>query len=253
MNNRGQVLIIFLLLIPVLFLFAAVLVDSSIILTNKSRLDNISRDILNTVDYEKITEDEISTLISINDSDIVLDDIYFEDKTITIKSHKLIKSVFGNIIGKDFYIVKSNINKTYKTDLILRLDIKDGIVSNDKYTIKDNILSINENINNRSITFTFKNTGNGNLFNYDNLDIVIKDNNIYIDDELLSNIYENNKLTITYSNNNINIYLNTTKIYDKNINFKNSNIKINNKFNINKIRIYDRVLKIDELGGNYGE
>ena len=49
MNNKGQVLVIFIMILPVLLLGAACIVDSSYMMYQKNRLDNINYDVLNSL------------------------------------------------------------------------------------------------------------------------------------------------------------------------------------------------------------
>lgn len=110
MNNKGQVLVLFIMILPVMVLGAACLIDSSYMLYQKNRLDNINYDVLNSVkDKNDLTEEEIIELISLNDINIVNDDIVIEDD-ITIENHLYVDSIFGKLIGFDEYKVSSEIS-----------------------------------------------------------------------------------------------------------------------------------------------
>lgn len=110
MNNKGQVLVLFIMILPVLLLGAACLVDSSYMMYQKNRLDNINFDVLNSVkDKAILTEEEVERLILLNDAKIVNDDIII-DETITIENHIVIDSIFGKLIGLDEYKVSSEVS-----------------------------------------------------------------------------------------------------------------------------------------------
>lgn len=115
MNNKGQVLVIFIMILPVMLLGAACIVDSSYMLYQKNRLDNINYDVLNSVkDKNNLTEEEVGELILLNDSKIVNDDISIEFTNtkvdeITIENHVYVDSIFGKLIGFDKYKVSSEI------------------------------------------------------------------------------------------------------------------------------------------------
>ena len=112
-NNKGQVLVLFIMILPVFFIGIACIVDSSYMMYQKNRLDNINRDVLNSVkDKVTITEEEILKLIHLNDTRIVNEDISI-DKTITIDNYILIDSIFGKIIGYDEYKISSSISVNY--------------------------------------------------------------------------------------------------------------------------------------------
>lgn len=116
MNNKGQVLVLFIIILPVLLLGAACLVDSSYMLYQKNRLDNINYDVLNSVKTkELLTEDEVAELILLNDSKIVneyisIDEINTEVRNISIDNYMVINSIFGKLIGFDEYKVSSKVS-----------------------------------------------------------------------------------------------------------------------------------------------
>ena len=115
MNNKGQALIIFVMILPVLLLGAACIVDSSYMMYQKNRLDNINYDVLSSVKNKiNFSEEEIEDLILMNDSKIVNEDISI-DKTntvvsdICINNYIYVDSIFSKLIGFDEYKIKSEI------------------------------------------------------------------------------------------------------------------------------------------------
>ena len=112
-NNRGQVLVLFIMILPVIFIGVACIIDSSYMMYQKNRLDNINRDVLNSVsDKINLDEEEIRDLILLNDAEIVNVDISIDD-TITIDNYILVDSIFGKIIGIDEYKISSSISVNY--------------------------------------------------------------------------------------------------------------------------------------------
>ena len=112
-NNRGQVLVLFIMILPVIFIGVACIIDSSYMMYQKNRLDNINRDVLNSVKDEiNISEEEIRDLIILNDAKIVNEDISINE-TITIDNYILVDSIFGKIIGFDEYKISSSISVNY--------------------------------------------------------------------------------------------------------------------------------------------
>ena len=115
MNNKGQALIIFVMILPVLLLGAACIVDSSYMMYQKNRLDNINYDVLSSVkDKINFNEEEIEDLILMNDSKIVNEDISIEKTNtvvsdICINNYVYVDSIFGKLIGFDEYKIKSEI------------------------------------------------------------------------------------------------------------------------------------------------
>jgi hypothetical protein len=112
-NNRGQVLVLFIMILPVIFIGVACIIDSSYMMYQKNRLDNINIDVLNSVkDKIDLTEKDVLDLIYLNDAKIVNIDISIDD-TITIDNYILIDSIFGKIIGFDEYKVSSSVSVNY--------------------------------------------------------------------------------------------------------------------------------------------
>lgn len=111
MNKKGQVLVIFVILLPLLLLFSAYVVDTTIINYNKNRLDNINKIVDDYIkDKDGVNKSDIEDLLKKNDKDIVIKNMDL-DNNIDITLEKEIDSIFGKFIGKDKYIIKSNIKK----------------------------------------------------------------------------------------------------------------------------------------------
>lgn len=120
-NSRGQVLVLFIMLIPVLLIGVACLIDSSYMYYQKNRLDQINLDVITSIGNDtNIEEDEIGRLILLNDSKIVNEDISI-DKTdtmvnsININNYIYVESIFGKLIGFDEYKIKSSIGVNYNS------------------------------------------------------------------------------------------------------------------------------------------
>ena len=114
-NNKGQVLVLFIMILPIIFIAVAWIIDSSYMMYQKNRLDNINYDVLSSVKNKiNFSEEEIEDLILMNDSKIVNEDISI-DKTntvvsdICINNYVYVDSIFGKLIGFDEYKIKSEI------------------------------------------------------------------------------------------------------------------------------------------------
>ena len=117
MNNKGQSLVIFILLIPVIFLIFAFIYDYSVYKIKKQELENITKEIL------------VSTLKS-NDND--------KEKTVE-ELYKLngldINNLIVNYNGKELIITYE-----YSTNVLL-----DKIININYGKIKINMIAVNEN------------------------------------------------------------------------------------------------------------
>ena len=106
MNNKGQVLVVFVLIIPLLLLLATYLVDNIYILYNTNKLNELDYLILKDAKEMELTKQEIEDYIYKNDPDIIIKSIDITPNKIEIVLNKEIKSIFGFIIGKDKYLLK---------------------------------------------------------------------------------------------------------------------------------------------------
>lgn len=124
-NNRGQVLVIFVILLPILFIFAAYVVDISYITYHKNKLDNINTLLSNyALDNPNIDVAEIGKLTRENDSEVIIKKISLDEK-IEIELEKEVNSIFGRLIGKNTYAIKSNV---VKEKIILDNYVEDGLL-----------------------------------------------------------------------------------------------------------------------------
>lgn len=103
MNNKGQVLVLFVLLIPVLLMLGAYIVDTSYISYHKNRLDGINQMVIKDSKEQELTKNEIEEYIKKNDDSIEIESINIANTKIEITLKKEIKSLFGIIIGKKNY------------------------------------------------------------------------------------------------------------------------------------------------------
>ncbi len=98
-NNKGQVLVLFIILLPVLVLVAALVIDTGLILKEKSKLvgttKTIMAEIINREDREIVGKD----LYTKNDIPITNLKITKENEQLKIKNYYFVDSIFGNTIG----------------------------------------------------------------------------------------------------------------------------------------------------------
>lgn len=109
LNNKGQSLVLFIVLLPILLLVIVLVVDVGTIITSKQDLNNIN---YMMVDYglsnlgKENLEEEIRKYIVLNDSEIDNMDIRVVDNEVYINMSKTEKSLIAHIFNiKDFEIV----------------------------------------------------------------------------------------------------------------------------------------------------
>ncbi|MGE5455658.1 MAG: TadE/TadG family type IV pilus assembly protein [Ignavibacteriales bacterium] len=110
-NKRGQVLITFILLLPILFMLAAIIIDGGLLFNEKRKVDNTVKEALE-YGVDHIDEAEIITnikkLINQNISDIKTLNVQIDGEIIIIELKKIKDSIFSFIFGKNDYNIESN-------------------------------------------------------------------------------------------------------------------------------------------------
>lgn len=109
-TNKGQVLVLFLLLLPFILIFMAMIIDYGLLLVNKKNIESNIEEILNEATSNNITKEQIEFLLEKNITDINYKEVTIENKKITIRIKKKIKGGFLNIVKKELFNI--DIEKT---------------------------------------------------------------------------------------------------------------------------------------------
>lgn len=105
MNNKGQSLITFVLILPLITLFIAFFIDSSLCIMEKNKIDGIiTSNMKNVLESDIRDEEKIKRAILKNTEGEVLVTINLEELKIDVKSHK--KTIFGNMLKFPWYDLK---------------------------------------------------------------------------------------------------------------------------------------------------
>lgn len=107
MNKHGQTLILFVILIPIILMLLAVVVDIGLVIGNRIKIEEVTKDILTDaylLDDAKILESFKKNKI---DNDKV--NINREDDKIKIEIKEEIESIFGSIVGIKKYDIKVSV------------------------------------------------------------------------------------------------------------------------------------------------
>ena len=112
MNKKGQSLVIFVLILPVIALLIAFFIDSSLSIMERNKLEGIilsnMKEALNKEIYDK---EKIENAIKKNDDINVTVNIIEDKLEINANSNK--KSVFGKILNFDYYKLEFNYCANY--------------------------------------------------------------------------------------------------------------------------------------------
>ena len=112
MNNKGQSLIIFVLILPVIVLFVAFLIDSSLSIMEKSKIDGIiSSNMQNSLNKDIRDVEKIKKVLVKNAKMDV--DVKIVDDKLVVKAKSTKKSVFGKILNFSWYELDFNYCGSY--------------------------------------------------------------------------------------------------------------------------------------------
>ena len=111
LNNKGQSLVLFVIVLPILLFILILMIDIGKIIVLKQELNNISEIVLDygldNLDKENI-ENELGSLIKLNKSDIDKINVYLEDDKIYVKLNEKSDGVFSSFMNVSIFNVKTS-------------------------------------------------------------------------------------------------------------------------------------------------
>lgn len=118
-NNKGQSLVLFVIVLPVLLLLLILVIDVGKVIVLKQELNNINKIVLDygldNLDKEKI-EDELIELIKLNKDGIDDIDVYIEDNKIYVEMSENSDGVFSSLIDFSIFKVKTSYVAYFEND-----------------------------------------------------------------------------------------------------------------------------------------
>lgn len=110
LNNRGQTLVLFVMLLPIMLLVMVLVFDIGKSIVEKQKLDNISFMIV-SYGIEHSKDDNIDgtlkELVTLNYKDATDVEILIKDDYVSVSLSGKVKGVFGNLVGKSNFKVRS--------------------------------------------------------------------------------------------------------------------------------------------------
>ena len=107
MNNKGQTLIIFVILIPILILVAALVVDTGLMTFEKERYRGIIENGIEEY-FDTGNVEETEKIFSLNDIPKEEYTIIVQENQIEVSLNTTIEAIFGKIINIEEYEIKMN-------------------------------------------------------------------------------------------------------------------------------------------------
>ena len=113
MNNKGQSLITFVLVLPLIVLVMAFVIDSSLSLSEKNKLDGIiTSNMEEALKNDIRDENKIRNAIKSNDQMDVMVSIVEDELRVIVKVNK--KSIFAKVLNFDYYKLEFNYCANYQ-------------------------------------------------------------------------------------------------------------------------------------------
>lgn len=101
MNNKGQTLVLFIALIPFIFMIFVFAIDLSKLSSEKTYIEGIATESFDSL-QNGLEKSEIESIIKSNDKDIKIDKLDSD----SICLSKKIEPIFGSILGVEFFTAK---------------------------------------------------------------------------------------------------------------------------------------------------
>ncbi len=120
MNKKGQVLVLFVLFIPIIIFTLILVFDSAYITINNNRLNNIAKDSVKYLVVDKKPSVEIEKFIKANDENIEIVEI--TDDTVYLK-HSL-DPIFGRFMGYDRYELEIRLHGYIENNKLITIEEK---------------------------------------------------------------------------------------------------------------------------------
>lgn len=111
LNNKGQTLVLFVMLLPIMLLLMILVFDIGKLIYSKQELNHISSMIV-TYGMEHYDEDDIENelveLVLLNCDDVRNVSVNVSDEEVLVDIERVGDSIFGNIINIDMFEVRSS-------------------------------------------------------------------------------------------------------------------------------------------------
>ncbi len=111
MNNKGQTLLAFVLLLPIFLIFMAFVIDTGYLLKENTKLNSLTKTVLKeTQEFidSSVYKEKIEGLYELNQAHLSELNITEDNKGKHIEVMKKIPSIFGKLIGLNEYEIKVN-------------------------------------------------------------------------------------------------------------------------------------------------
>ncbi len=119
MNNRGQVLLISIIILPVILLILTLIIDLGLVQKEKTKMTSITKTIIKEVYKYDYDLQRIVELYSKNDLKYDSINSSYNDGKLNIIIKKKVKGIFGNLINLNQYNLEINLTGYLENDKLI--------------------------------------------------------------------------------------------------------------------------------------
>ena len=120
MNNKGQALVVFILVLPLLIILAAFIVDNAYMTYKNIELKNVTKDIMKIhLTKGELSDEEIVNIYKKNNIPTEELIVMKTSSNINIKNTYYTDSIFGKIIGFKSYEVSTNVTGVLENNKVI--------------------------------------------------------------------------------------------------------------------------------------
>ena len=120
MNNKGQTLVIFIIMMPIILLIFTLVIDLGYVSKEKIKIDSTLRVIIrNVLEKETFSKEMVDDLIEKNELTYDNYKYSYENGLLKINITKNIKSILGKIINTDIYKIEIKLTGYIENDKII--------------------------------------------------------------------------------------------------------------------------------------
>lgn len=119
MNNRGQALVVFIIMIPIFFMLLGVVIDISYASYEKRKIENNIKYVARTSFDKRLDEEKIEDLILTNLDDVKEYKVYYDNNSLNIYVKTKVNGVFSNLFNNPIKNIEVNYKAYFDGDNVI--------------------------------------------------------------------------------------------------------------------------------------
>lgn len=119
MNNRGQALVVFIIMMPIFFMLLGVVIDISYASYEKRKIENNIKYVARTSFDKRLDEEKIEDLILTNLDDVKEYKVYYDNNSLNIYVKAKVNGVFSNLFNNPIKNIEVNYKAYFDGDNVI--------------------------------------------------------------------------------------------------------------------------------------